>query len=128
MSYKVLFILNALVAVILGVAFLFMPARVLDFFGTEKYEATLLAARFLGAATFSFGLVVWFAKDADASIQKRLGWVLLVSMMLGLVVTVVGVSPASGVIRTNGWIPIVVYVFFALLYGFMLFLKPKMKE
>jgi hypothetical protein len=46
--------------------------------------------------------------------------------VIGLVVNVIGV--ASSVIRANGWITIVVYVLFAFLYGFMIFLKPRMKE
>jgi hypothetical protein len=32
------------------------------------------------------------------------------------------------VIRSNGWIAIIIYVLFALAYAFMLFLKPKMRE
>ena len=128
MSFKVLFILNALVAVVLGAGFLFVPDRVFDFFGTETYASTLLMGRFFGTAMIALGLVVWFAKDADASIQKGTGWALFISAILGLVVNVLGMSSASGVIRTNGWITAVVYVVFALLYAFMLFLKPKMKE
>lgn len=128
MSYKVLFVLNALVALAAGLAFLFVPAIVLGYFGTEARVPELLLGRFFGSAMVALGLVVWFAKDADASVQKRTGWALFISAILGLVVNVIGISPASGVIRTNGWIPVIVYVVFALLYAFMLFLKPKMKE
>jgi len=128
MSYKVLFVLNAIVVVLLGAAFLIVPDRALGFFGTETYAATLLVARFFGSAMIALGLVVWFAKDADAAVQKGTGWALFISSILGLVVNVIGISPASGVIRANGWITIIVYVVFALLYAFMLFMKPKMKE
>ena len=128
MSYKFLFVLNALVSFILGLAFLVVPTRVLDFFGTETYEATLLVGQFFGTALIAIGLILWFAKDAaDEGVQKGLGWALFISSILGLIVNVLGVSPASGVIRSNGYITIIVYVLFALGYGFMLFLKPKMK-
>lgn len=129
MGYKFLFVLNALVALALGLVFLVIPTRALDFFGTETYASTVLVSRFFGTALVALGLVLWFAKDvADESAQRGLGIALLVSSVLGLIVNVIGVSPASGVIRVNGWITIVVYVLFALGYAFMLFLKPKMKE
>ena len=130
MSYKFLFVLNALVAAALGLGFLFVPATVLGVFGvTEGYASTLLVTRFFGSALFALGLVLWFAKDADdESVQKNLGVALLVSSVLGLVVTIIGMTGSRAVIRSNGWIAIVVYVLFALGYAFMLFLKPKMKE
>lgn len=127
MSYKVLFLLNALVAVLLGVVFLFVPGRALDFFKADSYAATVLIARFFGSAMIALGLVVWFAKDADATVQKGIGWVLFISAILGLVVNVMGIS-SSSVIRSNGWITAIVYVIFALLYGYMIFFQPRVKE
>ena len=129
MSYKILFVPNALVAIVVGLALLFVPAIGLDQFGTEKYAATLFVARLFGLATFTIGLLLWFAKDIpDVNIQKQMGVVMFVSSIIGLVVAVIGVSPASGVVRINGWIPIVLFALSALGYGFMLFLKPRMKE
>ena len=129
MSYKFLFVLNALVALAVGLAFLIVPATVLSYFGTEARVPELLIGRFFGSAMIALGLVLWFAKDAsEPSVHRGMGIALLVSAVIGLVVNIIGVSPASGVIRTNGWIPIVVYVLFALGYAFMIFLKPKMRE
>lgn len=126
MSYKVLFVLNAFVAVVVGAAFLFVPDRVLEFFGTDSYASTVLVARFFGTAMIALGLVVWFAGNADPSVQKGMGWALFIGSLLGLVVNIFGVS--KSVIRANSWITIIVYVLFTLLYGFMLFLRPRMKE
>lgn len=126
MSYKVLFVLNALVAVLLGLAFLFLPDRLLDFFKTDPYESTVLVARFFGTAMIALGLVVWFAGNADPSVQKGMSWALFISAILGLVVNVLGIT--GGNMRSNGWITAIVYVVFALLYGFMLFLQPRMKQ
>ena len=130
MSYKFLFVLNALVALAFGLALLFVPKTVLGLFGVaEGYVSTLLVARFFGSAMTALGLVLWFAKDADdMAVQKNLGMALLISAILGLVVTIIGMAGNKAVIRSNGWIAIVVYVLFALGYAFVLFLKPKMKE
>jgi hypothetical protein len=129
MSYKILFVLNALIALVCGLGFLFVPAMVLDIFGTEKYEATLFAARLFGMAVFTLGLLLWFAKNIpDVNIQKQMAWALFVSSLVGLVLAILGVSSASGVIRANGWVPIVFFAVSGLGYAFMLFLKPRMKE
>jgi hypothetical protein len=128
MSYKIMFVLSAIAALLLGVALLFVPASVLEQFRTEGRVAEVFLARVLGAALTTIGLLWWFAKDAaEPSVQKGLGVVGLIGAVLALFVTILGVSPLVGVIRVNGWIPIVVEVMFGLGYAFLLFLQPKMK-
>ena len=129
MNYKFLFVLNAIVAAILGLAFLLKPDAALPFLGiTETYAATMWAARFFGSAMLALGLVLWFAKDADEGVQKGMSWALLVSVVVGLIVTIAASASGTRVIRQNAWMPIVVYVLFGLGYAFMLFMRPKMKE
>jgi len=129
MSYKVLFILNALVAVAVGLGFLIKPDIFLQQLGvTEQYASTMWAVRFFGSAMLALGLILWFAKDADPNIQTGMGWALLISTLVGLIVTVAASFAKNAVLRQNAWIPVVVYVLFGLGYGFMLFLKPRMKE
>jgi hypothetical protein len=128
MSYRILFVLNALFAALFGLALVFAPAMVLGQFGAEGRVPELLLARFFGTALVTVGLVLWFSKDAsDEAVQKNMGMGLLISAVLGLIVTIMGVV-GSGVIRSNGWIAILVPILFALGYGFLLFLKPRMKE
>lgn len=129
MSYKVLLVLNALVALVFGLSFLFKPDVALPLLGvTEQYAATMWMSRFFGSAMLALGLVLWFAKDADESVQKGMSWGLLISTLVGLVLTVLASVSENAVLRQNTWIPIVIYVLFALGYAFMLFMKPKMKE
>ena len=127
MSYKVLFALNALVAFVFGFGFLFKPDIALPLLGvTEQYAATMWMSRFFGSAMFALGLVLWFAKDADETVQKGMGWGMLISAAIGLVLTLMASLSANAVLRQNAWIPIVIYVLFALGYAFVLFMKPKM--
>ena len=129
MSYKVLFILNALVAVIVGLGFLIKPDIALPLLGvTEQYASTVWATRFFGSAMLALGLILWFAKDADVNEQKGMGWALFISTLVGLVVTLAATFAGNAVLRQNAWIPVVVYVLFGLGYAFMLFLQPRMKE
>ena len=129
MSYKVLFVLNAFVAVVVGIAFLSVPEMILLQLGVfEQYAATMWASRFFGSAMLALGLVLWFAKDADEHVQKGMSWGMFVSTLVGLILTIFASLSATAVLRQNTWIPLVLYVLFGLGYAFMLFLKPKMKE
>ena len=126
MSYKIMFVITAIVALAFGVGYLVVPAMVLGFFGTETTIPVQVVARFYGSALFTLGLVLWFAKDiADANIQKNFGYGLLAGNIIGLILAIMG---STSVIRTNSWIPILIYVLLGLGYAFMLFLKPRMKE
>jgi hypothetical protein len=129
MSYRVLFVINSFIASLAGLAFLIVPASVLEYFGTETRVPELLLARFFGTALVTGGLLLWFAKDiSDERVQKNLALALLAAAVLGLIVTVIGVSPASGVIRSNGWAAMLGYLVFGLGYAFLVFLKPRMRE
>lgn len=128
MSYRILFVINAFFSVVAGLAMVFVPSMVLSQFGTEGRVPELLLARFIGVVLVTVGLVLWFAKDtADEAIQKKIGMGLLFGAVLGLIVTIIGIA-GSGVIRSNGWAAILISVLFGLGYGFLLFLKPRLKE
>ncbi len=130
MSYKLLFILSAIVAMIFGLGFLFVPNRALPLFGTtEQYVSTITAARFFGFALFGLGLVLWFAKDAsDEKVQRGLGMANLVISVVGLAMSLYASLAGNAVIRTNAWIPIILFLLSGLGYGFMLFYKPKTQQ
>ena len=129
MSYRILFVINSFISFLFGLGLLIIPARVLDQFGAETRVPELLLARFFGTALLTIGLLLWFAKDiSDESVQKKFAMALLAGAVFGLIVTVIGVSPASGVIRANGWAAMLGYVLFGLGYAFLVFLKPRMKE
>lgn len=126
MSYRLLFIVNAFVVFVLGVVLMFAPNMVLEQFRMDARATEELLSRFVGAALATVGLLFWFAKDAtEEAVQKNLGMAGLAGAVLALIVTVIGV--AGGMIRSNGWIALVVEVLFALGYAFVLFLQPRMK-
>lgn len=124
MNYRILFLINALIAVLLGLAFVAIPNRVLDQFGMDGYAATKLAAQFVGVVVLALGLLLWFAKDVtEQNLQKGMAIALLVSAVAGLFITLVGIN--ARVLRSNGWIAMLVSVLFGLAYSYLLFLKPK---
>ena len=124
MSYRMMFIINAVALALVGVVFMIMPASILAQFKSEVYVATLYVARFMGAAVLMGGLLLWFLKDVAAKTQKNITYILLAYSIGGFVLSLLGMT-TFGVLRANGWILLVVFGLFSLIYGYMLFLQPK---
>jgi hypothetical protein len=126
MSFRTMFIINALVVALLGAFFLILPQTALDLFGTETYVPMLLVARFLGGAMFMSGVLIWFLKElVDSASQKNVAMALLAGSIGAFVLSLIGMT-SSGIIRTNGWILLVVTLLFTMMYAFLLFLQPRM--
>jgi hypothetical protein len=124
MNYRIVFLVNAFISVLLGLAFLVVPSRILDQFGVDEYAATKLISQFFGTAMLGLGLLLWFARDVtEVNLQKGMGIALLVGAAAGLIITVLGTT--SGVLRANWWIAMVVYATLGLAYAYLVFLKPK---
>ncbi len=127
MSYRILFLINAFVAVLFGAAFLFVPSIAIKRFGVDNYASTKMVTEFFGTALIALGILLWFAKDvSEETVQRGMGIALLIGSIAGLIVTVLGTTGRA--MRANGWIAMLIYVLFALGYGFLIFLKPRMKE
>jgi hypothetical protein len=125
MSYRLMFTINAVILAIFGLLFMILPGFVLAQFGSEMYVATLYAARFFGGALLLGGLLLWFLKDAaPVKMQKNIAFLLLAYSIGGFVMSVLGMT-SIGVFRTNGWMLLVIFGLFTLVYGYMLFLQPK---
>ena len=124
MNYRIMFLINAFVASLLGLCFLIVPGRVLDQFGVDEYASTKLISQFFGTAMLGLGLLLWFVKDVtELSLQKGMGIALLVGSAAGLVITVLGIT--SGVLRANWWMAMVVYALLGFTYAYLVFFKPK---
>ena len=127
MNYRLMFIVNAVTLAIFGVLFMVMPEFVLTQFKSEVYVATLYVARFMGAAFLMGGLLLWFLLDVPAKKQKLIATLLLAYSIGGFVMSLLGMT-SIGVLRANGWVLLVIFGVFALIYAYMLFLQPRQVE
>jgi hypothetical protein len=124
MNFRIMFLINALIAALLGLGFLAVPDRILGQFGVDGYAATKLAAQFFGTAMLALGLLLWFAKDvSEENLQKGMAIALMVGAAAGLIITAVGTT--SNTLRSNGWIAMLVYLLFGLAYAYLVFMKPR---
>jgi hypothetical protein len=125
MSYRMMFTINAVIMAIFGVLFMIMPEFVLTQFKSEVYVATLFVARFMGSAMLLSSIFLWLVKDsAPAKMQKNIAFLLLAYSIGGFVMSLLGMT-SIGVLRANGWVLLVLFGLFSLVYGYILFLQPK---
>jgi len=124
MSYKILFVINAIVVVAFGLLLVLAPETGLTQFDMTARSQEVFMARAIGVALVSLGVLLWFAKDADEAAQKNLGMAALAGTVLGLIVTIIGVAT---IVKGLGWVALIVEVVFGLGYAFIMFLQPRMK-
>jgi hypothetical protein len=124
MSYRLMFIINAIALALVGVVFLIAPSAVLSQFKSEIYVATLYVARILGSVMLLSGLLLWFLKDSANKVAKNISFLLLAYSIGGFVMSLLGMT-TFGVVRDYGWVLLVIFGLFTLLYAYILFLQPK---
>jgi hypothetical protein len=123
MKLKHMLVFNAVVTLIYGIGFVFVPAVVWSLYGMAQSPALSLAGQFFGVALIGIGLVTWFARDvADPAAQRALILGLLIANTVGVIVSVLGAL--SGMMNVLGWMAVVLYLLLALGYAYFQFKKP----
>jgi hypothetical protein len=124
MTFRTVMILKAIVCLVLGVPILIAPVFIYSLFGASLSAGGVFAAREYGAALIGILMITWFARNAVASEPR---WAIALGLCvydaIGFVVTLLALS--TGVLGPLGWFAAVIYLFFAI--GFGWFLKPQKK-
>ena len=122
MKVKTLLILTGLFGAAFGLAYLFIPKTLLDFFGVEYADSTLMTARFFGGAIFGYGVLAWSARDAeDSSTRKAIKLAIFMTCLIGLVLSIIGMM--NNFFTAMGWIPVAFFAVITLAFGYFRFLK-----
>lgn len=125
MNYRLIFIINAIAVALVGAGLLAVPEMILAQFSAETYVIVIYLCRFLGGSLFLLGWFLWLMKDLiDVQGQRNVAMVMFGSSVAGFVFAIMGMG-SIGVLRTNGWMLLVAFGLFILIYGYMLFLQPR---
>lgn len=123
MSLKTLMTLKAVVCISLGLFLLIAPGTLYGIFGGELNAPGTFAGREYGAALMGTLLLTWFARNAAESQARRaIVLDLFIYDAIGAVVT--AVYTLNGVFNSLTWAVVVLYLFFAVGYGYFWFAKP----
>ena len=123
MKLRNLFIVNAVISFVFGIATVLVPTMLLSLYGITLSEAGIVVTRLYGAALLSHCLLTWLARDVPHSEARRaIVPALFVSDIIGFIVGLLG--QLAGVANPLGWSVPVIYVLLALGYGYFQFVKP----
>jgi hypothetical protein len=122
MKLGTVFLINAIVALVLGLGYFFAPEQLASFQGISLNAGGVLSARGVGALLLGYALVSWFvrslsARDAIRAIVPGFFGGYLLNLIASLW------AQLSGVPNALGWSNVVVTFLFTLAYGYFLFIR-----
>ena len=123
MKLRNLLVINAIVALVYGIILVLTPATMLSLHSVTQGPGEKLMGQYFGSALIAIGLLTWFARDvADSEAQRAIILALLISDVIGVIVSVLGT--VSGVMSAVGWSAVGIYLLLALGYAYFQFVKP----
>jgi hypothetical protein len=124
MNFKILMMIKAAVNLVLGTLILIVPEFVYGLFGATLNAGGIFAAREYGAAMYGNLMITWFARTAVASPAR---WAIILGLCvydaIGVVVTLIALL--NGTLNALGWGILLIYLFFAVGFGYYLVRPPK---
>jgi len=122
MKLETLLVINAVVAVVFGIAFVIVPGLVIPLYGAEATAPVKYTGQLFGAALVGFAVLAWAArKAAESEARRAIVLAFAVSFVVGLVVSLIG--QLRGVVNALGWSTVIIYLFFTLGYGYFQFAR-----
>ena len=124
MKLSTLFTIEAVVATLFGLAFLIIPETALAQYGLSADSATDVMSRFFASALLGYGILAWYVRNAeDSPARQAIVLAYFVSTVIGFVVALQ--TQFTTEINQLGWLTVVIYLFFAVGFGYFQFAKPK---
>jgi hypothetical protein len=124
MKFSTLMLIKAVVCLFFGASVLLVPEFVYSIFGGTLAAGGVFAAREYGASMIGNLLVTWYARNSKESEARRaiiLG--LCVYDAIGVLITLLALL--SGALNALGWAIVLIYLFFAVGFGYFWFKSPK---
>ena len=124
MKLNNLLVLNAVIAIVYGIAFLLIPGSVLAMYGAAPGPQINLTGQFFAVELIHVGVLAWLIRNvSDGLAQRAIIIAGLVANLVGLVVSLIGTL--TGVVSSFGWSAVVIYVVLALGYAYFQFMRPR---
>lgn len=127
MSYRTIFIINAVIAAAAGLALLAMPQTLFNFFnirelaGGHATASHLLLARFYGGTLAVIAVVLWFLQDSKKDTMKTEAFAMMVLSLAGAAMMVMDLTGKTKMFQYYGWIILLVYLALAAGYAYLVF-------
>jgi len=118
-----LFTVNAVIAGLFGLGFIFAPAAVLVRYGVSADAGMAFVAQLFGSALIGFAILTWSARSAgDSDARRAIVLAIFVSNAVGFVLSLM--AQLKGLVNSLGWSTVAIYLVLALAFAYFLFAKP----
>lgn len=122
MKFKTLFVVDAVVLLLFGLGFLFMPVQLIAFYGAALQPPGAAMGRFFGATALAIAWMMFKAKDDKPSMAidglmqgNILAWVLTAAIAL--------LGQIQGTFNLLGWSTIGMGVFFTAWFVYVKYIQ-----
>ena len=123
MKLRTLMLINTVVALIFGVAFVVAPGWTMGLYGDSANAVLELTGQLFGGSLVAFAVLTWFARNSGESDARR---AIILSMLvgdaIGFVVSLIG--QLGGVLNSLGWLTVAIYLLLALGFAYFAVVKP----
>lgn len=122
MKFKVLLIINAILAFVSGVTCVIMPAQLLSQYDVSLSPMGLVIYQFWGVALIGLGMLTWFIRSiTEVALQKRIAIALLITNGLSVAMAIRGQFAGA---NASGWSTVVLFLLLTLGWGIFMLIKP----
>ena len=123
MKFKTFMTIYALVSIMFGLGFVFVPGLVLSIYGVETDIAFRYIGQLFGAALVSLAALAWSFRNAGASEVRQTSVLsLLIGEVIGFVLALIG--QLTGALNAFGWSVVAVYLLLSIGLAYYYFAKP----
>jgi len=118
-----LFAVNAVIAGLFGLAFVFAPAQLLAQYGLVIDAGFGLVAQLFGAALVGYAILTWLVRKVGDS-EARRAIVLALFISDGVAFVLALMAQLKGLVDSLGWSTVAIYLLLALGFAYFHFAKP----
>ena len=115
---------KSIVEILFGIGFVIAPVFVGTIFGMDLDESGALMAQLFGTLFIFGSIVLWLSQKAQETepAVRAIVIAVVISNVIGFVLTLL--ASLNGVWNALGWIPVALFLVFALGFTYFLFAKP----
>ena len=123
MKLKTLFIINAVVCLLFGLAFIFAPVQTISLYGNDTIGGQFrYVGQLFGSALFTFGVMSWLARNAtESSARSAIILSFAFGDLVGFVIALI--SQIGGVVNAVNWSTVAIYLLLGLGFVYFQFIK-----
>ena len=113
---------KAVICVLFGLGFVFIPDTLASFYGMSLNDSGVLMTRFFGQAFLLLGLLLWLARNtSEQATQRAFSISVFIGDIVGFVIAII--AQIYGFVNAFGWISVALYLVLSLGFGYFLIAK-----